>query len=234
MRSSLTAIRSSRKHEIDKQLLKAQKTANQIYASSQVNDNPTNNISAEETKILEQNKEILKKLTRISIGTEKRKKEIDENFSNLNNLFRILGMPDLNDCLNEYEQVVITNNSLSRKTDVLLKEISQIEKQIKRLKGENMFNYRKNQESVRVHEGLSKKKGGMGQDSKDDYGLKYSELYYNTFELFRNLNGKLVKLASGVEGKDGAGFEIFDELSSNFIKVEAKVKKQFEDRKSVV
>ena len=231
MRSSLTAIRSSRKHEIDKHLLKAQKTANQIYASSRVNDNPTNSISAEETKILEQNKEILKKLTRISIGTEKRKKEIDENFSNLTNLFRTLGMPDLNDCLNEYEQVVITNNSLSRKTDVLLKEISQIEKQIKRLKGENLFNYKKNQENLRENVGFSKKKGRLGQGLKDDWGLKYSELYYNTFELFRNLNGKLMKLASGGENKEGAGFEVFDELSSNFIKVETKLKKQIEEKK---
>lgn len=217
MRNSLTAVRTSRKHEIDKHLLKAQKSANQIFVSCRVNDNPTHSISEEEVRSLEHQREILKKLTRISVGAEKRKKEIDENISHLTNLFKTLGMPDLNDCLNEYEQVVITNNSLSRKIDVLLKDISQIEKQIKKLKAENIFAYKKPE----------KCQSRGRRDEKMGSELKIKEFVYSTNELFRNLNGKLKKACG--QGKEEGGVENFEQLGLNFFKVEEKVKKEIEN-----
>jgi hypothetical protein len=218
LRSSLTAVRSFRKHEIDKHLLSAQRSANQIYNSCRFNDNPVNSVTEEETKVLDANKEILKKLVRVSLATEMRKKEIDENLTNLTNLFKTLGMPDLNECLSEYEKVVITNESLSRKTDVLLKEISSIEKKIKDL-----------QESEDLP---SQSRGKLplkpNQDHKKRSKISESGFFFSTFYLFKDLSLKLKKSLN--VGTSDSRFdlrqmnELVADMIDNFLALEAKIK----------
>lgn len=220
MRSSLTAMRSFRKHEIDKHLLLAQRSANQIYNSCRFNDNPINSITEEETRAAEVNKEILKKLVRVSLTTEMRKKEIDENLTNLTNLFKTLGMPDLNECLIEYEKVVITNESLSRKTDVLLKEITQIEKKIEELsKHENLEN-----KEIKVTEikprAMKRNRSKIGE----------TEVFYSSLYLFKDLDMKIKRILNvpNNESKNESKTmnELINDLVDHFLNLENKLKQE--------
>lgn len=181
MRSNLASMRSSRKEAISKHLQIAKNTAKNLIMSCKISENPNNGLNEEERKSLDWHKDILRKLQKVSITTELRKKEIDENLQNLMNLFKTLGMPDLSECVSEYERVVITNNSLSKKSDVLLGEIQALQKNLKDLNQKELEYTKKSSEKPKI----------MITD-RETYS-KDTTLAVYIYELFKDLNMKIDK-----------------------------------------
>ena len=129
--SRMTALRSTRKENILRKLEIAKNKASFLGTTNTSSQSPKNTKKEEEETQFDLYKDLYKKLLSVSDATTQRKDGIDEKLGTLVRLFQALGMTDLQECLNEYERVVITNNSLSKKTDILLKEIHQLEESIK-------------------------------------------------------------------------------------------------------
>lgn len=133
IKKNLSDLRVNIKEDITKRLRIAKSRVNRLYESYNNRQDLDSNYNQSDKQTIDLLKKLLKKLSAVSSSTEAKKEEIDKNLENLTNFFNALGMPNASNCLYEYERVIITNNSLSKNIEFLLREIYDIQQTIKAL-----------------------------------------------------------------------------------------------------